>query len=461
MYLVSQTVITGKSELYTYFDTNARLAKCLYNAALFRIRQIFTGYDKPESELNTNQLEVRREVELLQKAYPSIKVKRVISYFHLEKLMRVTHNTDFFAGLPMQTAQHILQRAVADFKNWLAGLRKYKKHPEGFLGKPRMPHYKKSDMCTYSTTYQEAKLYPSDNGGSDLKLPLTDIHLHLSNIQPDARLKVVEVKPYYGRFLLLITFEADDVPVNTDMPETAAIDFGTDNIAAIVCTDGSSAIYKGGAILSENRLFAKQRAKYTGIITKGHSRMFATSRRLTDMSYRHANFNRDQCHKISASIIRWCVAHKAGTLVLGVNKYWKQESNMGRVNNQNFVSMPLFILRCQLEYKAALAGITIIEQEESYTSKADITAMNHIPTYGIDDAGADFSGKRIKRGLYRCHNGLIINADCNGAANIMRKALPDIWNGTEDFSFLAAPEVYGFHELNPSSIPKKKGIAAA
>jgi putative transposase len=403
---------------------------------------------------------VRREVELLQKAYPSIKVKRVISYFHLEKLMRVTNNPDFFAGLPMQTAQQVLQQAVADFKNWLAELKKYKTCPADYLGKPRMPHYKKADICTYTITNQDAVLYPSTDGGSDLKLPVTKLRLHLSNVQSN-NISEVKVKPYYGRFLLLITTEADNVPVNTAMPETAAIDFGTDNIAAIVCTDGSSAIYKGGAILSENQWFAKQRAKYTGIITKGHSRMFAMSRRLTDMSYRHANFNRDQCHKISTSIIRWCVAHKAGTLVLGVNKYWKQESDIGRVNNQNFVSMPLFILRRQLEYKAALVGITIIEQEESYTSKADIIAMDYIPTYGADDAKADFSGKRIKRGLYRCHNGLVINADCNGAANIMRKALPDIWNGTEDFSFLAAPEVYGFHELNPSSIPQKEGIAAA
>ena len=86
--------------------------------------------------------------------------------------------------------------------------------------------------------------------------------------------------------------------------------------------------------------------------------------------------------------------------------------------------------------------------------------MDYIPVYGVDDENAVFSGVRITRSLYRCFNGMIINADCNGAANIMRKAIPDAWNGIADFSFLTSLEVSGFHDLNPLSIPVK-GIAAA
>ena len=97
--------------------------------------------------------------------------------------------------------------------------------------------------------------------------------------------------------------------------------------------------------------------------------------------------------------------------------------------------------------------------EESYTSKADLIANDRIPTYGVDDKDASFSGKRIKRGLYRCSNGMILNADCHAAANIMRKAIPDIWKDTRDYTFLSAPDVYGFHKLNPKGIPVK-GIAA-
>ncbi len=92
---------------------------------------------------------------------------------------------------------------------------------------------------------------------------------------------------------------------------------------------------------------------------------------------------------------------------------------------------------------------TAVRRVLSYTSKADVTAGDYIPVYGKDDGKACFSGRRIRRGLYRCHDGLVINADCNGAANIMRKAFPDAWGGRTDFRFLAQPEVRGFHELNP------------
>ena len=98
-------------------------------------------------------------------------------------------------------------------------------------------------------------------------------------------------------------------------------------------------------------------------------------------------------------------------------------------------------------YKAAREGIRIIEQEESYTSKADITAMDPMPVYGREDGKAQFSGRRKKRGLYACSAGYTINADCNGAANILRKAVPDAWEGTEDFRFLSDPETAGFKDL--------------
>ena len=151
------------------------------------------------------------------------------------------------------------------------------------------------------------------------------------------------------------------------MPYTCAIDFGTDNFAAIVCDDGTSVIYKGGAVLSDTQWFHKQKAKYVSILTKGYKNQYAASKRSSDLSYHHANFVKDQCHKISRSIIDFCVDHQAGTLIFGVNPLWKQNSRIGRVNNQKFVSMPIALLRSMITYKALNAGIKIIEQEESYT----------------------------------------------------------------------------------------------
>ena len=455
-YRVTQRIISSDDLLYPYFDDLCRKSKLLYNAALFRVRNIFTGYDKEHR--TENEVEVFQEVALLQRSYPNMHVRRVISYTHLEKMMRVTENADFFSGLPRQTAQQMVKQSVTDFKNWLASLREYKKHPEKYLGKPKMPRYKKSDLTTVIITNQDAVLYRDDIGMS-LKLPLQKQRLYFSNLFSDPVLKEVKIKPYYGRFLLCLTLEEPDVAFDPSGFHVCAIDLGTDNFAAIVCDDHSSAIYKGGAVLSKIQWFHKQRAKYVSIITKGHEKKHAVSKRLRDLSFHYANFVKDQCHKISRSIIDFCMEHQCGRLILGVNLLWKQRSNMNKINNQNFVSMPITLLRTMITYKALNAGIRIIEQEESYTSKADLIANDRIPTYGVDDKDASFSGKRIKRGLYRCSNGMILNADCHAAANIMRKAIPDIWKDTRDYTFLSAPDVYGFHKLNPKGIPVK-GIAA-
>ena len=453
---VTQRVISSEDMIYSYCDDFCRKAKLLYNAALFCFFYIFTGYEKEHR--TDNEEDIFCEVHALQDVHPQIHVRKVISYNHLEKLMRVTENPDFFIGLPMQTAQAMVKQAVTDFKNWMASLREYKKHPEKFLGRPKMPHYKKQDLATVIITNQDAVLYPSETGVS-LKLPIIKKRLSFSNISEHAFLKEVRIKPYHGRFLFCLTFEEPEPVIETSMPYTCAIDFGIDNFAAIVCDDGSSAIYKGGAVLSDTQWFHKQKAMYVSILTKGHKNRYATSRRLADLSYHHANFVKDQCHKISRSIIDFCVDHYAGTLIFGVNPLWKQNSRIGKINNQKFAFMPIAFLRAMITYKALNAGIKIIEQEESYTSKADITTKDYIPTYRVDDENAQFSGIRIKRGLYRCADGTILNADCHAAANIMRKAVPDIWDRTTDFSFLTSPKVYGFHELNPKSIPVK-GIVA-
>ena len=138
-YSVAQRVISKKDSIYDYCDDLSRKSKLLYNASLFRIRNIFTGYEK--EHLTSNEAEVFGEVKLLHESYPGIHVQKVICYKHLEKLMRVTENPDFFAGLPMQTAQAIVKQAVTDFNNWLKSLKAYAKHPEDFLGRPKMPYY--------------------------------------------------------------------------------------------------------------------------------------------------------------------------------------------------------------------------------------------------------------------------------------------------------------------------------
>ncbi|TAF86313.1 MAG: transposase, partial [Oscillatoriales cyanobacterium] len=130
-------------------------------------------------------------------------------------------------------------------------------------------------------------------------------------------------------------------------------------------------------------------------------------------------------HHASRQIVNLLASQKIGTLVIGKNVQWKNEINLGKRTNQNFVSIPHARLIEMLKYKAELMGIKVIEQEESYTSKSSFLNLDPIPVYGnIGSQDVTFSGQRIKRGLYRTSEGRLINADVNGSYNILRKAIP-------------------------------------
>ena len=457
MYRVDQTIIQKKThaELYAFCDDTTRKANSLRNAVRFRQRQIFCGWDKQTR--TPNEKEVFLEVDILKDARPSQIVKKNISYRAMDALLRENNNPDYFSGLPMQSAQQIVKDAINDFKNWFASLKKYKRDPSGYTAKPRMPGYCRSGgHHSYVITNQDAVLYPVVNTttgeflGMELKLPLIKYRLPLNHLQFGTNLKEVEIIPYYDAFIVSLTLELpDDDVTKSYKPNLAAVDFGADNIAAIVSTDAHCAVFKGGAILSNNQLFAKRKASAVSIITKGHEKMKAESNKLSRMSREHSNFNRDQMHKISRAIVSYCQEHKVGTLILGVNKQMKQKIDIGKTNNQNFVAIPFYKLRAMITYKAQDAGIRVVEQEESYTSKADITQQDKMPVYGDKDANTyRFSGKRVQRGMYRTKDGMLINADCNGAANILRKAIPDAWDNCTDYHFLSTPISYNFVKLD-------------
>ena len=148
-------------------------------------------------------------------------------------------------------------------------------------------------------------------------------------------------------------------------------------------------------------------------------------------------------HTASKAIIALLVAEDIGTLVVGKNPGWKQEAELGRVNNQHFAGLPHARFIAMLAYKAKLAGIRLVLQEESYTSKASFLDGDPIPTY--DPKREDkhvFSGKRVKRGLYQAKDGRTLNADVNGSANILRKALPNAFEADGIEAALAVRPVW-------------------
>ena len=438
MYRVVRTVLKQKKVpgLYEYLEHHMHLSTNLYNAALYRIRQNFTSRKK--EHLTENELEVQHEIEETLELCPHLsRPKAVLSYRFLERMMRVTDNPDFFAGLPSQTAEECQKTAVRDFNSWLASLKEYKKHPEKYLGKPKMPHYKKKrSVSTVTFTNQGCTI----KEGNILRFALTNETVHLP-YQPEGRLKEVKVKPYYGDLLLTCTFECPDMEDKAEGSGICAIDLGIENTAAIVSNSGDCWLYKGGVLKEKNQWYNKQLARLKSIAMKGHDSKEAVKLGLTDtrqiqrLHQKRDLFFRDAMHKISSRIIQECIDHGITTIVIGVNKLWKQNVNLGK-NTQSFVQMPTHQLRKMITYKAERVGIEVIDQEESYTSKADLTAGDYIPTYGVDDEKAKFSGTRIKRGLYRNRDGNVFNADLIGAGNILRKRFPAVFSKTTDFSFL-------------------------
>lgn len=453
-------IVIAKSRqpgLYGYLDAASRKAKLLRNAALFRIRNNFTGRKKDHP--------TPCEQEVLDEVSAAVSTgmeqpKSVLSYSQLDRIMRVNRNPDYFAGLPMQSAQQILKQACHDFKGWLSALRIYKDDPSGFTGRPRMPGYVKSDRAMVKFTNQDCVMRLQEDGTCCMKLPLTKLTVPCGKLPDSFRLKEVQCSPESYGFTLFLIYETDLPDVHSDMPYTAAIDFGADNLASIVSNVPGLAcvIYKGGAVKSANQWFNKCMADLRSIRMKGHDpETFypAITKRMSALSCNREMFLADYFHKAAKHIILWCVRNRIGTLVIGRNPLWKQGSSIGRKSNQSFVQIPFYRFQQMLRYLCGRNGIRYIEQEESYTSKASAVDGDIIPVYRKDNTDTyQFSGSRIKRGLYRTKAGLYVNADLNGAANIGRKADPDMFAGLILKSILRNINVVRFSDLY---IPKRNG----
>ena len=437
----ARPIIITKSrypDIWEYLHRNACLSKNLYNAALFRVRQNFTGRKK--DVLTPLEQEVKDEIMRTASETGKPVPKSVLSYGFLEKLMRITENRDFFAGLPMQTAQHVLKAAVGDFTNWLNALREWKRDPLKFSGMPKMPRYKKSDIRGFTITNQDGVIRKDkDSGTVFLKLPKTDVTLPLNESFLDLKLMEIQIKPHHGGFKVILVTDVPDTATAPPGEGIAGIDLGICNIAAYVSTK-SSALYKGGIARSMNQWFNKKKAHYVSILTAGHDpkRSKKSSHRLDAISAKREQFLTDHFHKVSADIVKRCIRDGVGTLVIGDNADWKLGPGMGHRSNQEFTAMPLARLRDMIVYKAERAGITVLCQEESYTSQADFLSRDFLPVYGKEnDASYAFSGKRRSR-LYHRADGEVLNADINGAANIARKAVPSF---QVEKPILMSPEV--------------------
>ncbi len=193
-----------------------------------------------------------------------------------------------------------------------------------------------------------------------------------------------------------------------------AIDLGVRNLITTVNNNGFKPfVIKGGIVKSMNQYYNKERARIQSIYDHQGIRTGKTMQKLTTKRNKKIN---DYFHKTSRKIIEYCVINDIKTIVIGYNSDWKQNCQIGRRNTQNFVTIPYYTLIQQLDYKAVEQGITVIRQEESYSSKCSFLDNEPIKHH------SKYLGRRMTRGLFKSQKDTIINADVNGAYNILKKA---------------------------------------
>lgn len=198
-----------------------------------------------------------------------------------------------------------------------------------------------------------------------------------------------------------------------------SIDLGVNNLATCTTNKGNAFIIDGKKLKSINRWTNKENARLQGIKDKQKNK--GNTKKQQILWNKRKNRVNDYLNKSAKYIIDYCKDNNIGTIIIGYNKDIQRNINLGKVNNQNFVNIPLGSLKDKITYLSNRIGINIIEQEESYTSKASFLDEDHIPNYK-EGKTYKFSGNRISRGKYQSANNIILNADINGSLNIMRKA---------------------------------------
>lgn len=231
------------------------------------------------------------------------------------------------------------------------------------------------------------------------------------------KVKEFTILPNHGAFYLEMSYKVECQQHDLDRKQALSIDLGTaDNLAACVDTLGNSFLIDSRAMKAMNQLWNKKLA------TRKEGKPEGYWDNWLDRVTRKRNHQmRDGVNKSAKLIVNHCLKSGIGTLIVGWNEGFKSNSNLGKVNNQKFVQMPLGKLKKRLKELCDLHGIRFAETEEAYTSKASFLDGDSLPKYGEKPSGWKASGKRIKRGLYQSANGMVVNADLNGAANILRK----------------------------------------
>ena len=347
--------------------------------------------------------------------------KKYLSYNENYKILK---NSENYKKLNSNMAQQILKEVDGSFKSFF-GLLKLAKNGQYDNKKIKLPKYLAKDgFTTLVIGFVRLKdgmlIIPYSNS---FRKTHEEITIKLSPILKGKKLKEIRIIPkqHSRYFEIQYTYEVEEVQRELNKENGLGIDLGIDNLCTCVSNNGKSFIIDGRKLKSINQYYNKINAKLQSI--KDKQKIERTTLRQKRIARRRNTRIEDYLSKAARIIISYCLNNDIGKLVLGYNDDFQRNSNIGSINNQNFVNIPYGKLRDKLIYLCKLYGIEFKLQEESYTSKTSFFDGDEIPIYDKENPQEYiFSGKRIKRGLYQTKKGKLINADCNGALNILRKS---------------------------------------
>jgi len=351
----------------------------LYNYVLYNVRQgIFSGNYLKEYEFST-------------------------------KLCR--ENQFDFRNLPSSISQQVIHQVFSSISSWIKLKKDFEKNPNKYDNhKPKLPNYKKGEkqnMIVFTTSACRLKddecIYFTKDIIKPIKTNIGDNKLCQVRIIPQATCYIVEV-----------VYEKKEQDLNLNKNNVLSIDLGLNNLCTCISNVVKPFIVNGRTIKSFNQWYNKKKAKLMSFVKKR-----GTSNKLRQLNNKRNFWIEDKIHKISRYIINFCKNNNIGTIIVGLNKKWKQNIKLGKKLNQKFVEIPFSKLVNKISYKGKLLGINVIIHEESYTSKIDHFAFEPLKKQNI------YLGKRIKRGLFQSSTGKLLNADINGAIGIGRKVFGD------------------------------------
>lgn len=328
----------------------------------------------------------------------------------------------------MPTAQAAQQTLRILDKNWVSffsAIKDWKKHPEKYNGRPKLPKYKPKDgYFPLVLTNQDCKLM---NGF--IRFPRTFKGFTVKAIfssQPGVVFRQARIIPSGGEINIELVYDIPGVEEKMDNGKYAAIDIGVDNLVALTWNISEQPVLiKGTPLKSVNQYYNKQMAKYQSVCELMNGRH--SSNRITRLTGKRNRKAGDYLHKASRKVIDLCVKKDVSTLIIGKNKGWKQGVNLGRKVNQRFVQIPFARFIQMLQYKAESVGLKVVLTEESYTSGTSFLDGEASTKDNYDKS------RRVHRGLFRANDGRKINSDVNGSYQIMKKVIPNVrTDGIED-----------------------------